>query len=62
MELQMNVPPGVYVLETAVWDRNVGRFVASGPSARAEVRGGPGFWGEVQLNPHVQLLSEDTRV
>ncbi|MDQ3696891.1 MAG: polysaccharide ABC transporter ATP-binding protein [Gemmatimonadota bacterium] len=54
-ELQLNVPAGVYVLESAVWDRQVGRSSFTGPVAYVDVRGGEEFGGAVQMNPRLTL-------
>jgi homopolymeric O-antigen transport system ATP-binding protein len=54
--LQMNVPAGVYSLETVVWDRKRGVPLARGPSAAVFVEEGPAFLGQVQLNARMELL------
>ena len=54
-ELQLNVPPGVYVVESAVWDRQMGRSSFTGPAAYVDVRGGEEFTGVVQMNPRLTL-------
>ncbi len=57
VELQLNVPPGVYMLESAVWDQQVGRSSFTGPIAYIEVRGGEEFTGPVQMNPRLTLTA-----
>jgi ABC-type sugar transport system ATPase subunit len=49
-ELQMNVPPGFYLLETSLWDHRADREVETGPTAYLEVADGPSFHGAVQMN------------
>lgn len=57
--LQMNVPPGVYTLETLVWDRKTSVPIERGPSVAIVVAGGPHFIGEVQLNARMRLVDDD---
>jgi hypothetical protein len=57
VELQLNVPPGVYMLESAVWDQQIGRSSFTGPIAYVEVRGGDEFTGPVQMNPRLTLTA-----
>jgi ABC-type polysaccharide/polyol phosphate transport system ATPase subunit len=49
VELQMNVPAGLYAIETSLgqWRRERAR---SGPATLVRVDGGPGFAGTVQMN------------
>lgn len=56
LALQMNVPPGIYGLETGVWDRTRERRVAPGPSVSVRVAEGPSFTGTVQLNAAMRLV------
>ena len=49
-ELQMNVQPGIYVIETFVLDRARDREESRGPSAFVQVEGGPTYYGPNQLN------------
>lgn len=53
VELQMNVPAGVYVIESSVWDRQIGRSSFTGPVAYIDVQGGDEFTGTVQMNPRL---------
>jgi hypothetical protein len=53
-ELQMNLPPGLYLIETLAWDREVGRESFIGPATHVKVGGSP-FEGTAQLNPRVRL-------
>jgi ABC-type polysaccharide/polyol phosphate transport system ATPase subunit len=55
VELQMNVPPGWYRLESFSWDYRRDREFATGPSTTLEVVEGVGFWGTVQMNPSMRL-------
>jgi ABC-type polysaccharide/polyol phosphate transport system ATPase subunit len=54
-DLQMNVARGIYLIESFVWDRLMGRESFSGPSAHIDVRGGDEFDGIVQMHPEVRL-------
>jgi lipopolysaccharide transport system ATP-binding protein len=54
-ELQLNVPAGVYVLESSVWDRQIGRSSFTGPTVYLDVRGGDDFSGNVQMNPRLAI-------
>jgi ABC-type polysaccharide/polyol phosphate transport system ATPase subunit len=53
--LQLNVQPGLYRVESVVWDHRSDEIVAEGPAVGVEVHGGPTFWGWVQTNPTVTL-------
>ncbi|HEU4563216.1 MAG TPA: polysaccharide ABC transporter ATP-binding protein [Gemmatimonadaceae bacterium] len=55
-ELQMNVPAGVYTLESFVWDRLRDRQSFAGPRIHVQVQGGEDFAGPVQMNPRLQLV------
>lgn len=55
VDLQMNVPPGVYVVESLVWDRQVGRASFTGPVAYVDVTDGKRFTGTAQMNPRMRL-------
>ncbi len=57
-ELQMNVPPGMYTLESFVWDRMMERESFAGPRISVEVRGGEEFAGTVQMNPRMRLTAD----
>jgi hypothetical protein len=58
VDLQLNLRPGVYSLETFVWNSMAGRAVASGPTAYLEVAGGPEFDGPIQMNPRIRLRAD----
>lgn len=58
LDLQLNVPPGNYVVETTTWDPRGNRDVSAGPSLRVEVTEGASFDGPVQMNPRMRLLDE----
>jgi ABC-type polysaccharide/polyol phosphate transport system ATPase subunit len=58
-ELQLNVPAGVYVLESSVWDRQIGRSSFTGPVVYLDVRGGADFSGNVQMNPRLTIDAPD---
>ena len=62
-ELQLNVPPGVYAVETVVYDQRRQRVAAPGPYCTVQIQGGVSFWGVVQLNARMSLeVPELTRV
>jgi len=53
-ELQMNLHPGIYLIETYAWDRVLGRESCAGPTAYLEVRGAA-FTGYAQCHPQVRV-------
>src|SRR5262249_41649992 len=53
--VQMNVPSGIYLVETAAWNRLAARESFAGPSGYVDVRPGLPFRGLVQMNPQVEL-------
>jgi lipopolysaccharide transport system ATP-binding protein len=53
--LQLNTAPGVYTIETLVFDRRRGRPMASGPWVNVTVQEGKSFTGDVQMNPDIVL-------
>jgi hypothetical protein len=55
LSLQLNVPPGVYLVESFIWDRIMERESFAGPSTHVEVQGGAEFRGIVQMNPRMRL-------
>jgi lipopolysaccharide transport system ATP-binding protein len=57
VELQMNVPPGIYVVESVVWNRSIDAPLATGPSITLQVGEGPRFAGSVQLNAIMRVQS-----
>ncbi len=58
VELQINVPPGMYTLESFVWDRIMERESFAGPRISVEVQGGEDFVGTVQMNPRMRLTAD----
>jgi hypothetical protein len=50
VELQLNVPAGIYGLDAQVWDRERGKPLP-GLSGYLQVQPGPDFSGTVQMNP-----------
>jgi hypothetical protein len=60
IDLQLNVPPGVYILESFAWDRIMSRISFVGPTAHVEVTGGSEFLGSVQLNARARLEPESS--
>lgn len=57
LALQMNVPDGVYAVESLIWDGQTASEVAKGPTTLVRVSPGPRFWGSVQLNPRVCVIT-----
>jgi ABC-type polysaccharide/polyol phosphate transport system ATPase subunit len=55
--LQLNTAPGVYTIETLVFDRRRGRPVGGGPWVNVTVQAGKSFTGDVQMNPEITLRS-----
>ncbi|HSR91135.1 MAG TPA: polysaccharide ABC transporter ATP-binding protein [Gemmatimonadales bacterium] len=55
LELQLNLPSGVYPVESFVWNRMAGRELGGGPGGAVRVEGGPEFEGTVQMNARARL-------
>jgi hypothetical protein len=58
--LQLNTAPGVYAIETVVFDdlvRQRAQLIANGPWVTVTVQEGKSFHGEVQMNPEMTLRS-----
>jgi hypothetical protein len=55
--LQMNLSPGVYIVESGVIDERRGTVISQGPKLSVQVARGPSFAGSVQLNPRVSVAS-----
>ena len=55
LELQMNLPPGLYALESGLWDNKRQKPAGNGPSAHVQVEGHR-FYGQVQMNPRMRLV------
>jgi lipopolysaccharide transport system ATP-binding protein len=55
VDLDFNVPPGLYVVETHVWDYVRDAVSYRGPSVTVHVDGGPVFAGTVQMNGTMRL-------
>jgi lipopolysaccharide transport system ATP-binding protein len=60
IDLQLNLPPGIYPLESFVWNRMAGRELGGGPGASVRVEGGQEFEGSVQMNARARLLTNAT--
>lgn len=56
-EVQLNVAPGIYSLETLVFDHVSQTDRAAGPGAYLQVRGGPSFFGLAQCHPRLRFRS-----
>ena len=61
VELEMNVSPGVYAIESAVWLWQREADALYGPTTLVHVRGGPAFWGSVQLKSTMRLRTPALR-
>lgn len=59
VDIQMNVRPGLYSLETYAWDMRAESAVFVGPRASILVHEGPPFVGYVQLNAGMQHSHND---
>ena len=57
VDLQMNVPPGLYAVETVIWDATRQWKVADGPVMHLQVIEGPPFAGRTQLNARVRIAA-----
>ncbi len=57
IDLQVNVPAGVYSFETHVYDAMLKKDTTIGPSRVMEVQPGAPFWGSVQMNSRMGLAS-----
>jgi lipopolysaccharide transport system ATP-binding protein len=57
--LQMNVPPGMYIIQTYVWDTVHGRPIGHADSIHLNVDEGPSFVGPVQMNPLIRLSGQE---
>ena len=55
VELEMNVSPGVYAIESAVWQWQRDADALYGPTTIVRVNDGPPFWGSVQLKSVMRL-------
>jgi ABC-type polysaccharide/polyol phosphate transport system ATPase subunit len=59
VELQFNVPPGIYGLDVMVWDRQRGGATGQRLSGYVQVAPGLDFSGPVQMNAAMQVLALD---
>ena len=59
LDLQMNVPPGRYTVETHLFDVPRQLMVSDGPVALLQVAEGPAFKGAVQLNARMRVRTAD---
>ena len=60
VDVQMNVPSGLYFVDTYVWDRRLGRATFAGPAKSVEVRDGAPFLGNVQMNAALRQSNGST--
>lgn len=56
VELQMNVPVGIYAVETMVRDLTRNNIIREGPVVYVQVAERQRFQGTVQMNPRVRLI------
>lgn len=61
VSLQMNVPPGVYAVESLTYDLRASKMLSQGPSGVVVVEKGPEFKGGVQLNATMSLTTAGVR-
>jgi len=61
LTLQMNVPRGLYIVESLIWNRIRGRESFIGPTHYLEVTAGVPFAGTVQMNPTVRIAKATSR-
>ncbi len=54
-KLQMNVHPGVYRIETAIFSDGLGEVVSKGPSLNVQISASFRFAGPAQLNPRFEM-------
>jgi lipopolysaccharide transport system ATP-binding protein len=55
VELQMNVPRGIYLVQVMAWDHRTDRPLGAGPSLMLPVSEGVAFFGPIQLNGRMSL-------
>ncbi len=58
LALQMNVPAGMYALESVIWDRQRAVTLCAGPQQTIRVQEGVSFDGQVQLNPAFAVVPQ----
>lgn len=57
VELQLNVAPGIYSVDTLIFDHASQTDYAAGPGAYVQVREGPSFHGVAQCHPKLRFES-----
>ncbi len=55
IDLQVNVPAGIYSFESHVYDARLRKDALIGPSQVMQVLPGAPFWGSVQMNSRIRL-------
>jgi ABC-type polysaccharide/polyol phosphate transport system ATPase subunit len=60
VELRMNVPGGVYLVETLVWDRKRSQPAFVGPATYVHVEDDHAFAGRVNLQPRITVGAADS--
>ena len=61
VDLQLNTAPGVYTVETVVYDRQRVQLIANGPWVNVTVHEGKSFVGDVQMNPEMVLVQVEAK-
>jgi hypothetical protein len=56
-DLQLNVHPGMYVVETFVWNSMSGREVGSGLTTYMRISGRDESSGPVQMHPRLRVVN-----
>ena len=59
--LQLNTAPGVYAVETFVYDRQRGQSIANGPWVNVTVHEGKSFVGDIQMNTEMVLVQVEAK-
>jgi ABC-type polysaccharide/polyol phosphate transport system ATPase subunit len=57
VSLQLNTPPGTYLVDSVVYDRYYHRDVFHGPAVIVTVAPGSTFYGTVQMNPEMRFVA-----
>ena len=57
-ELQMNVQPGLYLIESQIRRQTSTQYVGAGPQTHVRVKEGARFYGLIQMNARVTTPSE----
>jgi len=58
VRIQMNLAPGLYMLEPIVYDHKRHKVASIGPGSHLQVLGGPSFFGLAQCHGEMRYISE----